>query len=64
MPSQITLQNEVLDYKKSNVKDGKIIITVRNYDELKNINKIEAELEESFFLISDKKYKVKLKGVK
>ena len=63
-PSQIVLQNVVLDYKKSNVKDGKIIITVRNYDALKNIKKIEAELEERFFLISDKKYKVKLKGVK
>ena len=64
MPSQIILQNVVLDYVKSNIKNDDIIITVKNYDDLEFIDQIEADLENRITLISDKKYEVKLKGVK
>ena len=50
-------------HEKISVKIDKSTFS-KDYEELKNINKIEAELEENFFLISDKKYKIKLKGVK
>jgi len=64
MPSKIIVQNEVLDYIKSNIINDEIIITIKNYEKLKFIKQIEAELENRISLISDKKYKVKLKGVK